>query len=140
MMRRRWMPIPLVLAWIAGAGCTALRELPRSEYAARPERQHVRVTTREGLLYEFDVAHVSGDTLVGYREREAAGPVTEIATFAIPLDEIQRLSVRGLDWYRTGLVGGGVLAAIIAAGLSRAASHSNDGETSGGGKGVPGGG
>src|SRR6058998_3502984 len=106
MMRRRWMPIPLALAWIAGAGCTTLRELPRSEYAARPERQHVRVTTRDGLQYEFDEAHVSGDSLVGTREREAAGPVIEIATLSIPLDEIQRLSVRGIDWYRTGLVGG----------------------------------
>jgi len=139
-MRRRWMALCLLLAHAAGVGCTTLRELPRSEYATRPEREHVRVTTRDGLQYEFDVAHVSGDTLVGYRERETAGPVTDIATFAIPLDDIQRLSVRGLDWYRTGLIGGSVLAAILAAGLSRAASH-NDGESSsGGGKGVPGGG
>jgi hypothetical protein len=134
------MPVSMLIAWAAGAGCTTLRELPPSEYAARPERSHVRVTTREGLEYEFDVAHVAGDTLVGFREREAVGPVTEIATFAIPLDDIQRLSVRGVDWYRTGLIGGSVLAAILAAGLSRAASHSDDNGSSGGGKGVPGGG
>ena len=139
MLTHRWVVAPLLFAWVAGAGCTTLREIPRSEYASRPERQHVRVTTREGLVYDFDYAQVTSDTLVGYRERESDGPVSDIATLAIPLSDIDRLSKHGVDWYRTGLIGGGVLAAVIAAGLSRANNNGNGDGSSGGPKGVPGG-
>lgn len=140
MPKHHWTVAPLVFAWLAEAGCTTLREIPRSEYAARPERQHVRVTTHEGLVYDFDYARVASDTLVGSRERESEGPVRDIATLAIPLADIDRFSSHGVDWYRTGIIGGGVLAGVIVAGLS--AVHNNNGKgdgTAGGPKGVPGG-
>lgn len=131
----RWPHWVMIAAWLAGTGCTSLREIPRSEYAAQPERKHVRITTREGLEYEFDYARVEADTLVGYREREVEGIAPEVAMLRIAMDEIATLSVRGVDWYRSGLVGGGVLAAIVAAGLASNAASNSDGGTSGGGGG-----
>jgi hypothetical protein len=130
----RWPCWVLCLAWLAGVGCTALRELPRSEFAAQPERKHARVTTREGLVYEFDYVQVDSDTLHGFRERDTEGPVTDIATLPIPLDEVATFSVRSLDWYRTGLVGGGALVVVAAAGLAHR-NNSPSGGDSGGGKG-----
>jgi hypothetical protein len=136
----RFMGSLLLAAGLASAGCTTLRELPRSEYAARPERPRVRVETTEGLVYEFDYAQVGPDSLVGFRERDTEGPIHEIGTMSMPLDGIRTMSVRKVDWYRTGLVGGGALAAVVAAGLT--AVHRGDngnGGSSGGGKGLPGG-
>lgn len=118
MRRTHWPRLALVVAWLAGAGCTSLREIPRTDYASMPERKHVRIETREGLVYEFDYVRVSGDSLVGYRRRDVEGPVDEYAVQGVSLDAIQRLSARGLDWYRTGLIGGGVLAAVLVAGLT----------------------
>ena len=48
---RRWVATVALLA----TGCTSLREVPPSEYLSRPERKHVRVVTRDGLEYEFDI-------------------------------------------------------------------------------------
>jgi len=124
----------LLMAWIAGAGCTTLREVPRSEYAARPQREHVKITTNEGLDYEFDYVRVEGDTLMGYRERDTEDPVTDIATLAVPLDDIAHLSQRGVDWYRTGIIGGGVLAVVIAAGVAKANKNNGSGDSGGGTK------
>jgi hypothetical protein len=114
-------------------GCTALREVPPSQYAAEPERRHVRVVTREGLIYEFDYVAVNGDSLVGYRRRDAAGPAEEYITVPLPLEDIQTLASRRIDWYRTGLIGGGVLAALVVKGLSDSSSPSGDEPSSGGG-------
>jgi hypothetical protein len=124
----------LGVAWLAATGCTALREVPRSEYAARPERKHVRVTTGEGLIYEFDYVRVEGDTLRGFRERDTEGPITDLAVLPIAFADIATLSVRGIDWYRTGIVGGGAIAVAVAAGLAHSNPSNGDGE-SGGGKG-----
>lgn len=134
----RWPAWVLCSAWLAGVGCTALREIPRSDYAALPERKHVRVTTREDLVYEFDYVRVEADTLRGFRERDTEGPVTDLATLPIPLDEIASLSVRAVDWYRTGLAGGGVVAAVAAAALAHSnKSNPKPGDSGGGGKPPP---
>ena len=117
--------------WLLGTGCTALREIPPSQYAVAPERRHVRLVTRTGLSYEFDYVKVAGDSLLGYRRRDVGGPAEDYATLAVPLEDVARLSERGVDWYRTGLIGGGVLAAVVAAGLS--ARSDNGSENSGGG-------
>ncbi len=135
MTHRRFAAGVMLCTWLAASGCTTLREIPRSEYAARPERKAVRVWTHEGLEYEFDYATVSHDTLVGYRQREVEGPVDQVAVLRFALADIDRLSARSVDWYRTGLVGGGVLAAVIAAGLTATNRNDDNGDDSAGGGG-----
>jgi hypothetical protein len=115
----RCLRVIVSLTWLAVGGCTTLREVPRGAYAARDERKHVEVDTNEGLHYEFDYARFSGDTLTGYRQRDTEGEFEEYATFAIPLEAIAKLSARRVDWYRTGLVGGATLSAIVLTALSR---------------------
>jgi hypothetical protein len=122
---------------LMGSGCATLRELPRSEFGARAERKRVRVRTLEGLAYEFDYAQIANDTLTGFTERDASGPVNEINTFRLPLDNVSTMAVREIDWYRTGLVGGGALAAIVAAGLTARNRHDTGGGESGGTKPPP---
>lgn len=117
----RFFRVAVLAAWVASAGCTTLRELPRADYAARPERKGVRVETREGLVYEFDHATFDPESLTGYRVRtDAGGPLDEVAVVKVALDDVTRLRTRAVDWYRTGLVGGSVLAGVIAAGLAQA--------------------
>lgn len=122
----------VLAAWVSSAGCTAMRDLPRADYGARPERKGVRVETREGLVYEFDSATFDPDSLTGYRLRtELEGPVDELAVVKVALDDITRMRTRTVDWYRTGLVGGSVLAGVVAIGLAQAAK--NGGGSGGGG-------
>ncbi|MBI1798087.1 MAG: hypothetical protein HYR73_00170 [Candidatus Eisenbacteria bacterium] len=122
------------VAWLAGCGCSSLREIPRTEYAAQETRKDVKVETRDGLVYEFDEVTVAGDSLVGTRRRDVEGPVDEFATLRLPLDEISHMRARGVDWYRTALIGSGALAAVVVAGLT--ASHNSDsGSSSSGGGG-----
>ena len=112
--------IPMGLAICLGAtGCATMRELPRSEYAAREQRKGVAVDTREGLRYRFDFAHFGPDTLVGHRLRDTEGALEEYDVVAIPLEAIERLSVRRTNWLRTGLIGGGVVAAATAVVVGR---------------------
>ena len=58
---RGWHVV-MLLAWSAGSGCTALREIPRSDYVARAQNRPIRVVTREGRDYEFDGAKIEADT------------------------------------------------------------------------------
>jgi hypothetical protein len=126
----------LLATWLAAGGCTTLREIPRAEYGQLPERKGVRVETREGLVYDFDYVTMGGDSLTGFRHRtDVEGPVDQTVSFRIALDEIQVVTARRLDWYRTGLVGGGVLAGVLVAGLAGTANKGSDSGGSGGGKG-----
>lgn len=122
---------------LAVSGCTSLREIPRPDYNSIPERKGVRVETRDGLVYDFDYAAFTGDSLTGYRHRgDVEGPVDQTTTFRIALDDIEHLTTRRLDWYRTGLVGGSVLAGVLVAGLGGPAVRPPDtGGSSGGGGG-----
>ena len=122
----------LLLLFVTGEGCSAMREIPRGEYAAAAERKNVRLTTKEGLRYELDFAKVDGDTLLGYRRRDVEGPVEELATLKVPLDDVQTLSTRQLDWVRTGLIGGSVVA-VLAVITLRKLTQDNSTDTSGGG-------
>jgi hypothetical protein len=110
--------IGVALGGLLVFGCTSLREIPRSEYAAVSERRHVRLVTRDGLVYEFDYVTVSGDTLTGYRHQDTPGAIEEYATMNVALEEVQKLSKRSIDWTRTGLIGGGVIAAFVVKGLN----------------------
>jgi hypothetical protein len=100
---------------LGATGCATMRELPRAEYAARAERKGVAVDTREGLHYRFDHATFGPDTVFGYRLRDTEGAFEEYFTVAIPLERIERLSVRQTNWLRTGLIGGGVVVGAAAA-------------------------
>ena len=134
--RRTWPAAMLCTTWLASS-CTALREIPRGDYAARPERHACRLWTRDGLVYDFDYARVEHDTLVGFRERagvEAADPADAVASTSIALEDIERLTTRTIDWRRTGLIGGGVLAGILVASAAHSAG-SSPGTLSGGGGG-----
>lgn len=136
MTYRRFAAGLLLAVTLLSTGCTTLREIPRSEYAARPERKALRVWTSEGLEYEFDYATVAGDTLTGFRHRDVEGLLDQVAVLRFALSDIQRMSARGIDWKRTGLVGSGVLAGVVAAGLAQSNRGSDDdGGSSGGGGG-----
>lgn len=130
----RWMACAL---WLAGTGCTTLREIPRSQFSSRPEREHVRIVTGEGLVYEFDYARFTADSLVGYRRREGGGSFDDFASLQVSLEEVTRLSIRQVDWRRTGMLGGGVIAGVVAAGLATSSKNDDAARTSGGGKGPP---
>lgn len=120
----------------AAQGCTTLREIPRGEYDREPERRHVRIETQEGLEYEFDFARFSADSVTGFRRLDVAGPVDTYAEISLGYEDLSKLATRRVDWYRTGLIGGGVLAAVVAAGLT--VTQKNDGsDNTGGGGGRP---
>ena len=118
MRTRRWWGWLTLLAFTLGSGCTALREIPRQDYAERLPQRPIKVVTREGLEYELESASVQGDSLVGYHRRDVEGPTEEFDTLRLPLDDVATISARHIDWYRTGLVGGLSVAALVAAGLS----------------------
>lgn len=133
MLKPRVAATALLVAWLPAAGCTALREIPRGEYAAVPERKNVRVVTREGLRYELDFVRVNGDTLLGYRQRDTEGNVPDFATLRIPMSDVAEMSARGVDWRRTGLIGGAVVAVLAVLGLHKLIQD-NSSDSSGGGK------
>jgi hypothetical protein len=108
----------VALSLLASTGCTTIREIPREAYDAAPERHHVVVATRDGTRQEFDYARVAGDTLTGFTERENPSGVPEYHAVAIPLDDIEHLSAKRLDWYRSALVAGATLGAVIIGALS----------------------
>ena len=121
------------LLLVAAQGCTTLREIPRGDYDREPERRHVRIETREGLRSEFDFARFSADSVTGFRRLDVAGPVETYAEVSLGYDDLSRLATRRIDWYRTGLIGGGVLAAVVAAGLTAGSGGEDDSGSSGGG-------
>ena len=136
-MRRSRAECAAVLALLLAAnGCTALREIPRQDYGQVHERHAVRVETRDGLVYEFDYASFTADSLTGYRNRsELDGPVDQMVALRLSLDDIERLTTRKVDWTRTGLIGGTVLAGVLVAGLNGAAKPAEPSTSSSGGGG-----
>ena len=59
----------MLAAWLLVNGCTTMREIPRTDYGQIPAGRNVRVETKDGLVYDFDYATVSGDSLSGVRVR-----------------------------------------------------------------------
>ncbi len=136
MTRQRAASIAVLTVWCAASGCTTLQEIPRGEYTAAPERRAVRVLTRDSLQYEFDYATFTADSLTGFRRLEISGPAPEYNSLAMPLENVERLSSRRVDVYRTGLIGGIGILAVIGAGLAKnAADNRGPNEGSGGGGG-----
>lgn len=117
-LKRGWH-VAVLAALLGGTGCTVLREIPRADYVERVPERSVRVVTRAGDSYELETARVEADSLVGYRRLDVEGPVEEFETLRVPLDDVVSISARRVDWYRTGLIGGlGVAAIVVAAGRS----------------------
>lgn len=129
-----WLRWGMVLSWLAGSGCSTLREIPRSEYGEREERRDVRVEMSDGRVFEFDQVHVDGDTLTGYRRQDSDDPADEFATVKLPLDDVGHLRARAVDWYKTGLLSVGLLGVVVAAGLTISANNNSDSGSSSGGK------
>ena len=127
----------VLLGGLAAWGCTSVREIPRADYARVSERHGVRIVTRDGLIYDFDSATFSQDSLTGVRHRnDLEGPVDQTVTFSMALGDVERITTRRVDWARTGLVGGTMLAGVLVAGLgASAAKPPEPGGSSGGGKG-----
>ncbi|MEO5618273.1 MAG: hypothetical protein ABIS67_10910 [Candidatus Eisenbacteria bacterium] len=135
MIRPRAAALAALTVWCAASGCTTLQEIPRTQYTAASERKAVRVLTRDSLLYEFDYATVTNDTLTGYRRLEVSGPAPEYTSMALPLEAIEKLSSRRVDWYRTTLIGGIGILGVAGAGLASEASRRGDPGGSPGGDG-----
>jgi hypothetical protein len=102
------------LACLFALGCSSMHELPRAEYAVKPERKGVVVDTREGLHYKFDLARFSPDTLIGQHLKDTEGSFEEYNVVAIPLDAVERMQVRQTNWLRTGVIAGAAAVAAIA--------------------------
>ena len=132
-----------LLRWSAGwlallaTGCTTIREVPRAHYSRQAERPHVRILTRDGLVYEFDYARVTADSLIGYRRRDVGGRVEQYDSLPVALSDVTRMSVRSIDWYRTTLIGGGVALTAAIAGLAASGGNSDGGISGGGGIRLP---
>ena len=129
-----WLRWGMALSWLAGSGCSTLREIPRSEYDAREQRRDVRVEMSDGRVFEFDEVHVEGDTLTGYRRQDTEESVDAFATVRLPLEDVGHLRARAVDWYKTGLLSVGILGVVVVAGLSISANNNTDTSSSGGGK------
>jgi len=128
----RGLRVGACVLWLWSSGCTALREVPRGQYAAQPQRDHVRVVTSDGLLYEFDYATFGADSVVGFKRREVESRTDEYATLGMPLAQVANMATRQVDWMRTGLVGGVILLGILV-GAYKATNSANGGGESGGG-------
>jgi len=139
MTRQRAAALAALTVWCAASGCTTLQEIPRAEYTAAPERRAVRVLTRDSLQYEFDYATFTADSMIGFRRLDIEGPVPEYASMGLALENVERLSSRRMDFYRTTLVGGVGILAVVGAGLAKNASDrgAGDGSGSSGGGRVP---
>lgn len=115
----RSLRVFMASSWLWAAGCTTLREIPPGSYARVDERKHVAVETRDGQQHEFDFARFGSDSLTGFTRRDVEGEFDEYTTLAIQLEAVSKLSARRVDWYRTGLVGGALIAAVVVAAITR---------------------
>ena len=97
MHHRSWSRWVCAVITLAATGCTALRDIPRDQFGARPERKNVHIETRDGLVYEFDYVRLQGDSLVGFRRRDVEASVDEFATVPMPLEDVTHMSARGVD-------------------------------------------
>jgi len=124
-----------VAGWLclAACGCSAMRELPRDQYAVQADRGAVRVVTRTGQKLELERVRVSADSLTGLKRRDVEGRFEEFETVKLGLDDVAGMSVRRVDWYRTGLIGGVAVAVALAAVLSQSGGGGGGGNGGGGG-------
>lgn len=121
----------VLLSCFALNGCTALRQLRPQEMAAGTERRDVRVETLDGRGFEFDVVRFGADSLTGFRRLDTPLDYAEYRSQALAFGDVQRIAVRRIDWYRTGLIALGL--AVGAVTIVIAQTRSDDGAAGGGG-------
>ncbi|NOT34026.1 MAG: hypothetical protein HOP12_07640 [Candidatus Eisenbacteria bacterium] len=130
MLRTRRLGAPVLLVAALLGGCTSLREVPREQFAVSAERRDVQVLTLDSLRYEFDVVRFSADSLTGFRRREADAPIELYDWHALSFGDVQRISTRRTDWYRTGLFALGLAVGSVTYLLTQ---RSDEGPTGDGG-------
>ena len=130
----------VVMAMLLANGCTALRELPRSEYAAQEERRDVVVESTDGERMEFESIQVRGDTLTGWTEKkpdekeeppvrnedggiEVTQQPLSFEEKQIMLDRVAKLSTKQVSWKKTGLLFAPVVAGLVVYALTRSESE-----------------
>lgn len=112
---------------LGACGCSVMKELPRDQYAAVPERHQVRVDLRSGEHHEFDRVEVRGDSLTGYErmDSDSEGSFEEFRPVRLGFEDIGKISIRSVDWYRTGIVGGLALGVVLAIVLTQTSKGSS---------------
>lgn len=124
-MISRRLRFGLTLLCVGASGCSVLRELPRDQYAAVPERRDVRVETRAGERHDFERIVVRGDSLTGFERTESEGSFEDFQSVRLGFEDIAKMSVRSVDWYRTGIVGGLALGVVLAVVLTQTSKGSS---------------
>lgn len=115
----------MAIVCLGATSCSVMREVPRDQYATRTERRDVRVDTRAGAKHEFERIQVSADSLTGFERSDTEGSFEEYRPVRLALEDVARMSVRSVDWYRTGLIGGVALAAVLAVAITQVSGGSD---------------
>ncbi len=110
--------LPILGLLIAFAGCTSLRQVPRSELKADSTLEKVRVATFDGYEYRFDRVEVDADTLNGYftvTVERSQGPEVwyedEARVHRIPTAQVARIELVRKDPVKTAFYGASLAAA-----------------------------
>jgi hypothetical protein len=113
-------PVALFVAFlILLAGCSSIRDVPRSEIQTDSTFDNVRVATLDGFEYRFVRADVLPDTLVGYysvtlertNERKEIWFEDVLRRHKIPLNRVAKIELVRKDPVKTAFYGMSMLAA-----------------------------
>ncbi len=84
----------LILIFILASGCaTTMRPIPIDATSVKNNLRtgdEVRVTTKEGQVLELKVREVTGDKIVGEKEKKE-----------VPFSNIEKIERREIDWKKT---------------------------------------
>jgi len=111
--------ILLTLVGLLLAGCSSIREVPRSDLTADAEFENVRVATLDGFEYRFVRVEAVPDTLVGFytatlersNERKEIWFEDILQRHKIPMSRVAKIELVRKDPLKTALYGATLLAA-----------------------------